>query len=192
MKEVIFEEKDLKKLKKFIKKNKYNNDTKLLFKYNNKLYDKPNSKLKEFNEYLEVIKVFNIKDRRARISYIYDYLCNYFDEDMKKNNYCEFKNDTCIANRLGYSVHKNNGCCYNRKIGLCPKLTDKGCSNPNPSCKIFMCEYLNKVKKIPNYDTKKIFLTNCFFSLKEHAFFRRHYFITKEEYLKKYFQKIKV
>lgn len=194
MEEVILEEKNLKKLKKFIKKNKYNNNIILSFKYNNKLYNKPTKKLEKYQDYLEVIKTFNIKNREKRISYIYDYLCNYFDEDMKKNNYCEFKDGTCIANRLGCSIHEKDGCCYIRKKeykGLCKYLTDKGCSNPNPSCKIYMCEYLNKVKKVPNYDTHKIYLTNCFFNYKEHAFFRRHYFITKEEYLKEYFQKIK-
>lgn len=192
MKELIIEENDLKKFKRIIKRNRKNNNLKILFKYNNKLYDKPNSRLKDFNKYLEVIMVFNIKDRKERISYIYDYLCNYFDKDMKEHNYCEFENGTCIANRLGYSVHKKDGCCYIRKQGLCKYLTEKGCTNPNPSCKIYMCAYLNKIKKVPNYDTRKIFLTACLFNYKEHEFFKRHYFITKEEYLTKYLEKIKV
>lgn len=192
MKEVIIEEKDLKKFKRIIQKNKNNPDTKLLFKYNNELYDKPTKKLEKYKDYLEVIMLCNMKDRKERVSYIYDYLCKYFDEDMKKNNYCEFENGTCIANRLGYSVHEKDGCCYIIKKGLCKYLTDKGCTNPNPSCKIYMCAYLNNVKKVPNYDTKKIFLTNCLFSNKEHEFFKRHYFITKEEYIDKYLDKIKV
>lgn len=192
MKEIIIEEKDLKNFKKIIKRNKKNNDTKILFKHNDELYDKPTKKLEKYNNYLEVIMLCNLKDRRERVSYIYDYLCKYFDEDMKKNNYCEFENGTCIANRLGYSVHEKDGCCYIIKKGLCKYLTDKGCTNPNPSCKIYMCAYLNKVKKVPNYDTKKIFLTNCLFNHKEHEFFKRHYFITKEEYINKYLEKIKV
>lgn len=192
IRELVLEEKDLKCFKRIIRKNKKNNDLRILFKYNDKLYDKPDRKLEEYNKYLEVIEVFNIKNRRERISYIYDYLCNYFDEDMRKNNYCEFENGTCIANRLGYSVHDKNGCCYIIKKGLCKYLTDKGCSNPNPSCKIYMCAYLNNVKKVPNYDTKKIFLTSCLFSYREHEFFKRHYFITKREYIDKYLEKIKV
>lgn len=192
MKEIIIEEKDLKNFKKIIKRNKKNNDTKILFKHNDELYDKPTKKLEKYNNYLEVIMLCNLKDRRERVSYIYDYLCKYFDEDMKKNNYCEFENGTCIANRLGYSVHEKDGCCYIIKKGLCKYLTDKGCTNPNPSCKIYMCAYLNKVKKVPNYDTKKIFLTNYLFNHKEHEFFKRHYFITKEEYINKYLEKIKV
>lgn len=192
MKEIVIEEKDLKNFKRIIKKYRNNNEIKLLLKYENKLYDKPNKKLEKYNDYLEVIMLVNIKDRKERVSYIYDYLCKYFDEDMKKNNYCEFENGTCIANRLGYSSHEKDGCCYIIKKGLCKYLTDKGCTNPNPSCKIYMCAYLNKVKKVPNYDTKKIFLTNCLFNYKEHEFFKRHYFITKEEYIDKYLQKIKV
>ena len=192
MKEIILNEKELKKLKKLVRKYKYNNDVYIKLAYQGKYYTKATKKTEKYKEYLDVIEAFNIKDRRKRISYIYDYLCNYFDEDMKKNNYCEFKNGTCIANRLGYSVHKDNGCCYQYKKGLCKHLTDKGCSSPNPSCKIFMCEYLNKEKKVPNYDTRKVFLTKCLFSFKEHAFFRRQYFITKKEYLDKYFKKVKV
>ena len=192
MKEIIIEEKDLKNFKKIIKRNKNNNDVKILFKHNDELYNKPTKKLEKYNDYLEVIMLCNMKDIRKRVSYIYDYLCKYFDEDMKKNNYCEFENGTCIANRLGYSVHEKDGCCYIIKKGLCKYLTDKGCTNPNHSCKIYMCAYLNKVKKVPNYDTKKIFLTNCLFNHKEHEFFKRHYFITKEEYINKYLEKIKV
>lgn len=192
MKELIIEEKNLKKLKRLVKKNKTNNELKLLFKYDNKLYSHPTKELEQYNEYLSTIEAFNIKNRKERISYIYDYLCNYFDKDMQEHNYCKFENGTCIANRLGYSIHEKDGCCYIRKKGLCQYLTDKGCINPNPSCKIYMCSYLNNVKKIPNYDTKKIFLTSCFFSYKEHTFFKRHYFITKEEYINKYLEKIKV
>lgn len=192
MKKVIIEETDLKNFKRIIKRNMNHNDTRVLFKYNNKLYEKPEKQLEKYNDYLEVIMLCNMKDRRKRVSYIYDYLCKYFDEDMKKNNYCEFENGTCIANRLGYSVHEKDGCCYIIKKGLCQYLTKNGCINPNPSCKIYMCSYLNKVKKVPNYDTKKIFLTNCLFNYKEHEFFKRHYFITKEEYIEKYLEKIKV
>lgn len=192
MTELILEEKDLKKIKRLVRKHKNDNDVFIKFKYNNKLYSKPTKKIEKYKKYLEVIEVFNIKDKKERISQIYDYLCNYFDEDMRKNNYCEFENGTCIANRLGYSVHRDNGCCYQYKKGLCKHLTKNGCSSPNPSCKIFMCEYLNKVKKVSNYDTRKVYLTKCLFSFKEHAFFRRQYFITKKEYLDKYFKKFKV
>ena len=93
-------------------------------------------------------------------------------------------------NLLSLPVYRSDR--YIRKQGLCKYLTEKGCTNPNPSCKIYMCAYLNNVKKVPNYDTRKIFLTDCLFNYKEHEFFKRHYFITKEEYLTKYLEKIKV
>lgn len=189
MKELIIEEKDLKKLKRIIKMNKNNPNIKILFKYKDKLYKSPTKKLPQYNIYLSAIKAFNIKSPKKRISYIYDYLCNYIDEDMKKNNYCEFENGTCIANRLGYSIHSKNGCCYIRKQGLCKHLTCNGCINPNISCKMYMCSYLNKVKKISNYDTKKIYLTSCFFNNMDHNFFKRHYFITKKEFINKYLEK---
>ena len=108
---------------------------------------------------------------------------------MRENNYCEFENGTCIANRLGYSVHNDNGCCYRRRK-LCEHLTSKGCTNPNPTCKIFMCSYLNEIKKVPNYNTKKILITSCLLSARGHYFFKRNYFITKKEFIEKYMKRI--
>lgn len=189
MNEIIIELDNLKDLKKIIRKNRANNNIKILFKYNDKLYEKKDESIKEYDKYLEVIETFNIKDKRKRLSYIYDNLCTYFDNDMKKNNYCEFCDGTCIANRLKKSVHKDNGCCYKRGK-LCEYLTDKGCTNPNPTCKIFMCSYLNKVKKVPNYDTRKILITSCFLNLKGHNFFKTNYFITKSEFIEKYINKV--
>lgn len=142
-------------------------------------------------EYQNIIKCFNIKDKKERISFIYDYLCDYLDKDMNKNNYCDFIDGKCIANRLGYSVHKDNGCCYSRGK-LCSNLKDGICVNKNPSCKIFMCYYLYKVKGIKNYDTRKILLTSLFLSNMDHFFFRTHFFISKEEFLNKYFKIILV
>lgn len=190
MKEIIIGIDDLNNFVKVIRKYKNNDNIKLLFKYENKLYEKPDDNLDRYNRYLEVIEVFNIKDKRKRLSYIYDNVCAYFDRDMREKNYCEFENGTCIANRLGKSVHSDNGCCY-RKRQLCKFLTNEGCINPNPTCKIFMCSYLNKVKKVPNYSTKKLLITSCLLNSKGHDFFKRNYFITKDEFIDKFMSKIK-
>lgn len=190
MQELIIEEKDFKQIPRIIRKNQ--KDMIIKFQYHNQLYTKPCKELEEYQEYLELIECFNIKDRKQRMEYIYDYLCNYFDKDMREHNYCEFHEDgTCIANRLGYSIHEKDGCCYHQKKGLCGYLTKTGCSNPNPSCKIYMCRYLNEKKKVPNYNTKKILLTKCFFRQKDHEYFKRHYFITKEEFISNYLEKVK-
>lgn len=192
MQEVIIEEKELKQLPRMIRRNQNQNNMIIKFQYHNQFYTKPCKELEAYQEYLELIECFNIKDRRQRMEYIYDYLCNYFDKDMREHNYCEFHEDgSCIANRLGYSVHEKDGCCYHQKKGLCGYLTKTGCSNPNPSCKIYMCRYLNEKKKVPNYNTKKILLTKCFFRQRDYEYFKRHYFITKEEFISNYLEKVK-
>ena len=56
------------------------------------------------------IKAFNIKDLRKRYEFIYDYMCKYLDNNVCV--LCDFKDNRCIANRLGKSVHNINGCCY--------------------------------------------------------------------------------
>ena len=186
IKTIIIEEKTIKKLKRIIKTHKNKTNIKIELLHNNKLYNKPNIKLKKYKHYLSTIEAFNIKDKYRRIEYIYEYLLDYIDNDMKKNNYCKFIGNQCIANRKGYSTHNCNGCCYILKQGLCKYLTEKGCQNPNISCKLYMCKYLEKNKRRKNYDTKKIYLTSCFFSNKEHNFFKRQFFLPKEEILKKY------
>ena len=64
MTELVLEEKNIKTLKRIVKKNKHNNNIFIKFKYNNKLYSKPSKKIEKYNKYLEVIETFNIKDRK--------------------------------------------------------------------------------------------------------------------------------
>ena len=118
------------------------------------------------NELEEVfIKAFNEKDIKKRYEFIYDYMCKYLDNNVCI--LCDFKNDKCIANRLGKSVHKENGCCYFRNEGFCILFKDKKCTNPNISCKLFMCEYVEKnimkKKSLP----KNYLLLDFFFNKKQ-------------------------
>ena len=179
MKTIIIDENNLSNIKNIIKKYKNNNNIKMVLNCDTN------------DEYKSIVYCFNIKDKRKRMSYIYDYLCDYIDNDMKEKNYCDFVDGKCIANRLGYSLYKDNGCCYSRGK-LCTKLVNGCCTNKNPSCKIFMCYYLNHVVKVKNYNTRKILLTSIFFNNYDHIFFKMHYFISKEEFLNKYFNSILV
>lgn|SRR5574344_1389862 len=183
--EQVITESELKVLKKIIHKNKENDELTLAFEYQGKKYRKPCDELKQYEEYLSAIEAFNIKDYTKRMSYIYDYLCRYMDEDMTSHGYCEFEGDTCIANRLGESVHDTFGCCYHHTKGLCPYLVNRTCTNPNPSCKVFMCTYLNHVKKVPNYDIHKIYVAGCFINKKEYTILFHSYFFTKDKIMEK-------
>lgn len=113
---------------------------------------------------------------------IYDYICNYLDEILKEKNYCDFIDGKCVANRLKISVRSNNGCCYNRKEGLCKYLVNGKCTNSNVSCKLFMCSYLEKqgiklkINDIPNI--KKLL------NKRERNILEKSFFKTKEEVIK--------
>ena len=63
-----------------------------------------------------VIEAFNIKDKKSRISYVYDSACNYIDKKYVNENICEFKNDRCLYQR--YSNNKFN-------MNYLRKTTDK-------------------------------------------------------------------
>lgn len=146
-------------------------------------------KLKDKNVFLEnvfktdeekaFISAFNEKDLKKRYSFIYDYMCNYLDKNVCV--FCDFKCDKCVANRLNKSVHKKNGCCYFRKDGFCKYLKNRKCMNPNISCKLFMCSYVErkilKKKSIP----KNYLLLNYFFNRKQQELLKRSYKMKKQD-----------
>ena len=129
------------------------------------------------------VKAFNEKNLEKRYSYIYDYMCNYLDKNVCV--LCDFKNDRCIANRLGLSAHPKDGCCYFRNQGFCKLFKDKKCTNPNISCKLFMCEYVEKnIMKFKSL-TKNYLLLNYFFNKKQQAILQRNYRKPKSDTMNK-------
>lgn len=162
-----------------------NNDYKKKFKnLKRKKYNKFIIKLEEkekINDEIDAfIKAFNIKDIKIRYSYIYDYMCSYLDKNICVK--CDFKNNKCIANRLNKSVHEKDGCCYFKGEGFC-KLFDyekKVCTNPNISCKMFMCEV---VEKEIGYKSicKNYLLLDFFFNRKQKEIIQRNYRKKKED-----------
>ena len=124
------------------------------------------------------IKAFNEKDIRKRYVFIYDYMCKYLDDNVCK--LCDFKNDKCIANRLNKSVQEKNGCCYFRKEGLCKLLKNKRCINPNISCKLFMCSYIEKNKLGFTSIPKNYLLLNYFFNRRQKNILQRSFKVEKD------------
>ena len=131
----------------------------------------------------EVIKNKILKERDIHKKYelLYDYLYNYLVESWQDNNHCDFKDNKCIANRKGVSVHEDNGCCWRRGIGLCTYLTEdkKICSCESISCKFFTCSYLRR--KGINFKPKKIPLVNDFLNRKQKSIIVRKLFLPKNE-----------
>lgn len=128
------------------------------------------------------IKAFNEKELEKRYVLIYDYMCDYLDKNVCCH--CDFENNKCIANRLGKSVYKENGCCYFNKEGFCSFFKNKKCSRPNIACKLFMCNYMEekviKQRSIP----KNYLLLDFFFNNKQKNILRRSYRRKKEEVIK--------
>lgn len=129
------------------------------------------------------IKSFNEKNLKIRYEYIYDYMCKYLDKNVCK--LCDFKNNKCIANRLNKSVQEKNGCCYFRKEGLCKYLKNKKCENPNISCKLFMCSYIEKNKLGFSSIPKNYLLLNFFFNKKQKDILQRSFKVDKDLTIKK-------
>ena len=145
---------------------------------------------------INCIKAINIGDESKRYEFIYDTVCNDLTEEFTTGNYCDFKDDRCIANRENASKHDKMGCCYSfeyqyklfweipKNVKVCQYLGEKGCTINCIGCKIFTCKYLRN--KGININTHDILLLECFFNNKQHDTIRYDsYFKTKQEVLEK-------
>ena len=153
----------------------YLKNTKKIRKYcdRNNLYlelyydNKKIIKLKEFNnlkirDMFTIKEAINIKNKKERYIYIYDTVCSYLDDIIKKNNYCDFKDDVCIRDRLNGSYHKN-GCCECLGRGKCKYLINSVCTEKSClACKLFTCHILELKgfkQRINDYVLIKYFFT---------------------------------
>ena len=143
----------------------------------------------EKREELETcIKAIQYDCVKEKYEYIYDAVCDYLDNDNMKNNYCDFKNDVCVAKRsVSNGKIVTMGCChkfshYNifGKMKLCDYFKNKRCSIKCITCKLFMCDYL-KVK----YRIKDITLLDCFFNIPQKIIIKYSFYTPKEKIIKK-------
>ena len=129
-------------------------------------------------------------------SKIYDQVCDFLDNEFKRNNFCYFINNQCFANRESTSAHSTMGCCYTFKyspnpfakelltnVKQCHFLNCKKCSIKSISCKLFTCKSLQK--KGIKFDSHKILLSDCFFNKKQHLILSKNFFKTKDEIINK-------
>ncbi|MBR3661139.1 MAG: hypothetical protein IKN63_04450 [Bacilli bacterium] len=117
---------------------------------------------KNIRDIITIMKAINIKDKYKRYEYIYDTVCSYLDE-LISTNYCDFKNDICIRDRLKGTNHKN-GCCECLGRGKCKYLIDSVCTEKScMACKLFTCKTLREkgiVHNLNDYVLIKYFFTN--------------------------------
>lgn len=133
------------------------------------------------------LKAIFIKDKFERYNYLYDEACNFLDRMFEKNNYCDFKNDVCVAKRNCRSNRKKMGCCYhiNKKdpfgeFVFCEYLGKKGCNTKCIACKLMTCDYTKvklKLENIPYMD--------CFFKVFQKFIMKISFFTLKEKVLKR-------
>ncbi len=123
---------------------------------------------KFYNELEVVVNLAELKDKRSRIEYIYDKSCQYLDKECRRLNYCDFKNDVCVAKRNPCrGKEKKMGCCYHVKLfsfkdsKMCEYLSKDGsCSAKCFACKLFTCDAIKE-----KYRIKDITYADCFFNL---------------------------
>jgi len=135
---------------------------------------------------INTLKTLKYDELRQRYEFIYDVICNSLDKEFENNNYCDFQNDKCIANRLGRSRKKTMGCCYpyddvNPKV--CKYLENKKCTAQCISCKLSTCGYL-KERNI-KFNINKFLLAKSLFSRKQLDVLRFNFFKPKELILDK-------
>ena len=115
------------------------------------------------------IEALNIKNRKKRITFIYDKCCELIDQKNSKRNICGFNCNKCYTG-------VTNGCCR-----MCMYQSDKGCTTSNLTCKLFYC---NKVKEKHDVNTFDDLELLKLLNLKQKYFFKLNYFRKREDYLK--------
>ena len=166
MKKLVLTINDFKHIKRYIKK--YNYDKDIVLRIDKE--DLNDSKELYWLDF--IVSAINIKDKDQKYEYIYNRMCDYLDKNICI--LCDFKNDKCLANRCNKSVHNINGCCYFKGLGFCEFFKNKRCSKKSLSCKLFMCNYVEKKYKFKSnmdyYPPLRLF-----FNRKEKDFLSRQY-----------------
>ena len=119
------------------------------------------------------------QDLKTKYSKALDYISDYLINEKKIYQMCDFKDNKCIANRLNKSVHNCNGCCYKYKEGLCKHLKNNKCSIDCITCKLFICEYLEK--EYGKINLNKIPYIKSIFNRKQREIIKRSFFKDKKE-----------
>ena len=162
-------------VKKIIINNKeeYNNFLNKIFFY--KYYKFTNFEVKskiKSNDLDIIVKTLNIKNKKKRLTYLYDEIIKYLDAYYPKS-ICDFKNNQCFVQR------KRND---NAKFGCCIKChrvkPNIGCPTFNSSCKLLYCKpALEKIKKLKISD---IPITRCL-SIFQKFLLKFNFYSTREQ-----------
>lgn len=103
-----------------------------------------------FEELKPIVEALNIKNRKQRITYIYDTACQQIDDHYQNKNICGFKNNKCYVQQK-LNNGNINGCCR-----MCMYQSSKGCTTKNLTCKIFTCSEVEKRCQVIKFNDLKI------------------------------------
>ncbi len=124
----------------------------------------------------EIEEALNIKNKKKRITYIYDTTCKKIERFYKNNkNMCGFICGQCYTQREN-STDKTNGCC-----GFCLYQSDKGCTTTNLACKLFNCENVRKRYKLLEFSDIKLLKV---LTKNQQTILKYNYFSLREDVIK--------
>ena len=132
----------------------------------------------------KAIEIIRIKEKKERISKIYDEICAYLNKDFLANNYCDFKDNKCIAQRKHqfYPINKKNGCCY-KMMSECNNLVNGKCKIECIACRLFACKYLRK--RGVGYWGDEFVLLRSFLTIEQRRHFIFDFYESKEQIIRK-------
>ena len=134
----------------------------------------------------QITKSFILKtipDKERMYSKLYDYVYDYLQQDFIGNNYCDFIDNKCIAQRhiRMYPWHLKDGCCY-REFTKCKYFNKESCKVRCMACRLFSCPYLSKMNI--TYYGREILLFNAFLSKMQIKHMIYDFYKTKDEVIK--------
>lgn len=148
---------------------------KKLFLYRSNIYRKTEFKTDiDDKQIIAIIEALNIKKRRKRLEYIYDYCCKTVDKFNDGKNICGFQQNKCIMQQTP-ECNFTDGCCR-----LCIHQHGKGCETSNLSCKFFYCDAVTNNHKVLRY---KDFPILKILTLRQRLMVKDNFFSTREEIL---------
>lgn len=117
-------------------------------------------KEEQLKKAIEIINITNLKERNEQI---YNEVYFYLKKDFVANNYCDFRNNKCVAQRhiSIYPINRKNGCCFTQ-VRTCPHLNNGNCNVECLACRLFSCPYLTK--RGVGYWANEIILLKAFYT----------------------------
>ncbi len=142
------------------------------------------------NEVIVALNAITFEEKE-KIQYLYKKICEYLDYQFKRNNYCDFKDDICMAKRgtngtMGcchYYRHKYLGLLLPNDFVLCRYQKNRTCNANCITCKMFTCKELEK--KGEKFTNKNVILIKIFFNPLQKIIIATSYFTHQSEIIKK-------